>query len=135
MSNLFELISKKSRLTSKQLSTIIVKKLLRAISNENFDLCEKILHLSFQTLQISLSTFELIKLIHSCSNKNQLIRCLSILIEKNLPHDCEYLSWILIIIFEYYIIGDEIIIEYLLNLKKKILIYYLHVMEIIILHY
>ncbi|CAF4481180.1 unnamed protein product [Rotaria sp. Silwood2] len=120
MSNLFELISKKSRLTPKALSTIIVNKLSRAISDENFDLCEKLLHLRFQSIQISLPSFEIIKLIHSCSNKNQLIRCLSILLEKNLPYDCAYLSWILIIIFEYYTIGDEIIIEYLLNFQKNI---------------
>ncbi|CAF0914249.1 unnamed protein product [Rotaria sp. Silwood1] len=119
MLNLFELIYKKSRLTSKQLSTIIVNKLSRAIFDENFDLCEKILHLPFQSLQMSLSTFALIKLTHACLNKNQLIRCLSILIDKNLPYDTEYFSWILITIFEHYIIGDEIIIEHLLNLKKN----------------
>ncbi|CAF1090919.1 unnamed protein product [Rotaria sp. Silwood1] len=120
MSNLFELISKKSRLTSNELSTIITNKLSRTILNKNFDLCEKILHLPIQSLKISLPTYELVQLIHTCSNTNQLIQCLSILIEKNLPYDSEYLLWILIIIFEHYIIGDEVILEYLLNIKKNI---------------
>ncbi|CAF3189579.1 unnamed protein product, partial [Rotaria sp. Silwood2] len=120
MSNLFELICKKSRLTSNELSTIIINKLSRTILDKNFDLCEKILHLPIQSLKISLPTYELVQLIHTCSNTNQLIKCLSILIEKNLPYDSEYLSWILIIIFEHYTIGDEIIIEYLLNVKKNI---------------
>ncbi|CAF1293216.1 unnamed protein product [Rotaria sordida] len=120
MSNLCELISKKSRLTANELSKIITNKLSRTILDKNFDLCEKILRLPFQSLKISLATYELIQLIHTCSNTNQLIQCLSILIEKNLPYDSEYLSWILIILFEHYIIGDEIIIEYLLNIKKNI---------------
>jgi len=120
MFHLFELITKKSGLKSNQLSTIITDQLSSAIIVKNFDLCEKILSLPFQSSKISLPTYEIIQLIHQCSNTEQLIQCLSILIEKNLPYDSEYLSWILIILFEHYLIGDEIIIEYILNTKKHI---------------
>jgi hypothetical protein len=120
MSQLFELITKKSGLKSNELSTIITAKLSSAILDKNFDLCEKILHLPFQSFPITLPTYEIIQFIHTCSNSQQLISCLSILIEKNLPYDSEYLSWILIILFEHYLIGDEIIIEYILNMRKHI---------------
>jgi hypothetical protein len=120
MSELFQLITKKSRLTSDQLSTMIVNELSRAVLEQNFDLCEQILRLPFQSFKISLPTYELIQFIHTCSNSEQLFDCLSILIEKNLPHDSEYFSWVLIILFEHYQIGDEIIIEHLLNIKKNI---------------
>jgi hypothetical protein len=118
--DLVELITKKSGLKSNQLSTIITNQISSSILKKDFDLCEKILHLPFQSLKISLPTYEIIQLIHTCSNTQQLFQCLSILIEKNLPYDSEYLSWILIILFEHYQIGDEIIIEYILNINKHI---------------
>ena len=120
MSMLFELITNNSRLTSKELSTIIVNKLSRAISESNFDLAEQILNLPLKSIQISLPTYEIVQLIHTCPNANQKLKLLSILIEKNLPYDKEYITWILIILFETYIIGDEIIIEYILNIKKNL---------------
>lgn len=120
MSDIFELIVKKSRLKSDQLSKIIVSKVSRSIVEKNFDLCEKILSLPLQSIKPSLGTFEIIQLIHNCTNQTQLTKCLTILIDKNLPYDSEYFLWILIIIFEHYTTGDEFIIEYLLILKKNI---------------
>ena len=119
MSDLFQLIVKKSRFSSDQLSKIVHNQLSRTILEKDFQLCEKILRLPLQTLKISLPTYELTQLIHTCSNTQQLTDCLSILIEKNLPHDPEYISWILIILFEHYRPGDEVIIEHLLNIKKN----------------
>ncbi|CAF1043052.1 unnamed protein product [Adineta steineri] len=121
MADIFEIISKNSRVTSKELSNIIVSKLVGAIHDGNFDLFEKILHLPFQSsIQIPVQTYDLIRFLHTCTNTDQLMRCLSVLVEKNLRHDPEYLSWLLIILFEHYKTGDEIIIEYLLNIKKDI---------------
>ena len=82
MANLFELITQKSGLTSKQMSLIIVNKLSLAIRAKNFDLCERILRLPCKSMAISLSTYELHCLLHRCPTKTQLIQCLSILIEK-----------------------------------------------------
>jgi len=118
--DLVELITKKSGLKSNQLSTIVTNQIASSILKKDFDLCEKILNLPFQSLKISLPTYEIVQLIHTCSNTEQLIQCLSILIEKNLPYDSEYLLWILIILLEGYQIGDEIIIEYILNINKHI---------------
>src|ERR1700722_13782706 len=59
VSDLFELITKKSGLKSDQLSTIIANELSTAILVKNFDLCEKILNLPFQSLKISLPTYEI----------------------------------------------------------------------------
>jgi hypothetical protein len=120
MSDIFVLITKNGGFKSTELSTIITNQLSSAILSRDFDLCEKILHLPFQSLKINLPTYEITQLIHTCSDSEQSIRCLSILIEKNLPYDSEYLSWILIILFEYYSIGDEIIIEHILNIKINI---------------
>lgn len=120
LGEVFDTMVKKSRMKSSEISTILSKQLSSAILQKNFDQLEKILHLPYPSVPITLSTFELIKLIENCPDSNQVIRCLSILIEKNLPHDSEYLTWILIILCEHYRTGDEIIIDYLLNLKKPI---------------
>lgn len=120
LGELFDMMLKRSRMKSSEISVILSKQLSSAVLQKNFDQCEKILHLPFQSVPITLPTFELIKLIEDCSDCNQVIRCLSILIEKNLPHDPEYLIWILIVLCEHYRTGDEIIIDYLLNLKKPI---------------
>ncbi|CAM4876880.1 unnamed protein product [Rotaria socialis] len=118
MNNLFELIYKKSRFKSDQLSAIIATQLSRTILDKNFELCERILSLPIQSLQIPLGTYEITKLMHTCPDKDQLFRVLSILIERNLLYDPEYHSWILIILFEYYMTGDDVTIEYLLDVRK-----------------
>ena len=120
LGELFEIMLKKSRLKPAEISKIISDQLSSAIREKNFLLCEKILYLPFQSFALTLPTFEFIQFIHNCFDSDQLIRCISKLIEKNLPHDSEYLSWVLIILFEHYRIGDEILIEHLLNLKTSI---------------
>lgn len=119
MFDLFQLILQKSSFKSSELSPILTQQLSKSILSKNFDLCQRILHLPFQSLKLPLPTYETIQLIHQCTNIEQLLECLSILIEKNLPYDSEYLLWILIIIFENYLMGDEIIIEYIINKQKK----------------
>ncbi|CAF2136344.1 unnamed protein product [Rotaria magnacalcarata] len=118
MKILFELIYKKARFKSNQLSAIIVTELSRAIRDKNFELCERILSLPLQSLQIPLGAYEITQLMHTCPDRDQLFRCLSILIERNLLYDSEYYSWILIVVFEHYTIGDDLTIEYLLTVRK-----------------
>ena len=119
MSSLFEVIRKHSRLSPAEFSAAIVSKLSHAILEKDFELCERILRLPLKASLMPLPTFELIRFMHTCSDREQLFRFLSNLIEKNLPYDAGYHSWILIILFEHYQTGDDEIIEYLFKLQKS----------------
>ncbi|CAF1028413.1 unnamed protein product [Adineta ricciae] len=111
MDEIFELIITKSRLPPTQIARIVVDRLSQAISSKDFGLFERILRLSHSSIQLPLSTYDVSRLISTCSDSDQIARCLSILIEKNLRFEPEYPTWILILLIEHYKTGGEIVIE------------------------
>ncbi|CAF0807178.1 unnamed protein product [Adineta ricciae] len=119
MDEVFELIITKSRLPPTQIARLVVDRLSQAISSKDFGLFERILRLPFSLIQIPLSTYDASRFISTCSDSDQVTRCLSILIEKNLRFDPEYPSWILILLIEHYKTGEEIVIENFLREQRN----------------
>ena len=120
MAALFDTIVKKSSIPSSELSTILAEQLSRQILERKFDTCESILRLPLQSLRIPLPSYELTQFIRGNSDTDQVCRCLSILIERNLRHDKDYVSWMLITLFTNYVKGREQIIEHVLKLAKHV---------------
>ncbi|CAM4916410.1 unnamed protein product [Rotaria socialis] len=123
----FELVEvlNQSPLTSDELSTTTTKHLCHLLSDKYFDRFEQILHLPFRSFSLTFSIFQLMEFIRQCTDFQQLIRCLTILINRHIPHANGYPSWILQGILARYRPGDEKLIESLLKIKTNVNILYI----------